>query len=94
MRELYKPKTSLKKKAELESNMNALSHKPREASTNRTDYLAQLRMNKKADDEGSKLSGVASLPSLKKRDLQSEQKMLKSPISSKPDSSRNFRRGR
>lgn len=76
VRELYKPKTSVKLQLELEMSVKAGKHQPRGPSTSR-DYLAQLRFKKNLDsqlanDEGSKLSGVASLPSLQKRDLKSE----------------------
>ena len=102
--ELYMPKPSDKLRLEREQNQanlktavrdkrpfeNYLGQVVKENAKKRTERVGP----KSRDGAQRKLQGVASLPSLNVRELQSDQKLIKSPIQSKPDSSRNFRRVR
>ena len=94
------PKPSERLKQEREANLATLKTNPREKRDfeNYLGHVATLNKKQKergpSRDSGRKLQAVASLPSLTNRELKSEQKLLKSPLPSKPDSSRNFKRTR
>jgi len=95
------PKQSEKLKMEREANQANLKTNPREKRPFKN-YLGHVKdLNKKRTERGDsresgvrRLQAVASLPSLHNRDLKSEQKLTKSPMVPKPDSSHNFRRAR
>lgn len=95
------PKVSEAKRNELEEKKAKLVTKPAERKPIK-DYLGQVtqreQKNRKFDETHGKtkknLSQVTSLPNLNPRQLQTEQKIMQSPHSTKPDSTRVFNKGR
>lgn len=94
------PKQSEKKRMELENLQAKLKTNPRETKPveNYLNHVKEFnKRNVNVDSRQHKkgLSQVSSLPNLHPRNINSEQKVLKSPATgSKPDSSRVFQRGR
>ena len=96
------PKKSEKKRLELEQLQASLKTNVREKKPfeNYLGFVKELNKKQIASGETGRgeaqrpLQAVSSLPNLNGRVLNSEQKLLKSPGSTKPDSSRNQRGGR